>query len=149
VRPAGLNRPRAARCFSTNRRHADGGADAAVAKQQGEYTTVGGRTPIKTDGGSSPRKRICVILIQQGLFRKICSSARTSCRCARCRCGADRGFARSDPSFLLAGREGRATPKARYAGAGAPRSTARPGNVEPKTRAGLPRSIRRTHTAGD
>ena len=78
--------------------------------QQGEYTTVGGRTPIKTDvrivAASNKDLRI---LIQQGLFRedlffrlnvvplRLPPSARTH-----------RGSARSDPAFLLARGKGRA-----------------------------------------
>jgi two-component system, NtrC family, nitrogen regulation response regulator GlnG len=39
----------------------DGGADAAVARllQQGEYTTVGGRTPIKTEVRIRSAPRTC------------------------------------------------------------------------------------------
>jgi len=56
--------------------------------QQGEYTTVGAGTPIKTDvrivAASNKDLRI---LIQQGLFRRgSVSSASTSCRCGYRRC---------------------------------------------------------------
>ena len=56
--------------------------------QQGEYTTVGGRTPIKADvriiAASNKDLRI---LIQQGLFREDLFFRLTSCRCVCRHCG--------------------------------------------------------------
>ena len=91
--------------------------------QQGEYTTVGGRTPIKTDvrivAASNKDLRI---LIQQGLFRedlffrlnvvplRLAAAAR-----------AYRGSPRSDPALFYAGRKRwPAAEKARHLGAGPP-----------------------------
>ena len=55
-----------------DRRHADGGADPALrVLQQGEYTTVGGRTPIKSDVRIvAATNKDLRQLIQQGLFRE-------------------------------------------------------------------------------
>ncbi|MGY4352032.1 CheY-like chemotaxis protein [Bradyrhizobium sp. GM7.3] len=90
--------------------------------QQGEYTTVGGRTPIKTDvrivaasnkesarpDPARPVPRRSVLPPQR--------RAATAAAVAR----AHRRSARSHPSFLRAGGEGRpAAEKARHAGAGA------------------------------
>ena len=108
--------------------------------QQGEYTTVGGRTPIKTDvrivAASNKDLRI---LIQQGLFRedlffrlnvvplRLPPLAR-----------ADRGSARPGPAFLLARREGRpAAEEARHAGAGAAEAAPL---ARQRARAGKPRA---------
>ena len=123
--------------------------------QQGEYTTVGGRTPIKTDvrivAASNKDLRI---LIQQGLFRedlffrlnvvplRLPPLAR-----------ADRGFARSDPAFLRAGREGRtAAEEARCAGAGAheaaPLAGQRARARKPRAPAGRALSAGRDHRLG-
>jgi two-component system nitrogen regulation response regulator GlnG len=55
--------------------------------QQGEYTMVGGRTPIKSTSASSPRRnKDLSILIRQGLFREDLFTASTSCRSACRRC---------------------------------------------------------------
>ena len=74
--------------------------------QQGEYTTVGGRTPIKSDVRIvAATNKDLRLLIQQGLFREdlylpaqrgadaIAAAARTQRRCAR-----------FDPTFLRPGR---------------------------------------------
>ena len=54
--------------------------------QQGEYTTVGGRTDQPMCGSSQPQTR-SADLIQQGCSARICSSASMSCRCGCRRCG--------------------------------------------------------------
>ena len=117
--------------------------------QQGEYTTVGGRTPIKTDvrivAASNKDLRI---LIQQGLFREdlfFRLNVRAAAAAAVAR--ADRGSAGSDPAFLRAGREGRpAAEEARCAGAGAAEAASL---ARQRPRTGKPRApARRALSAG-
>jgi hypothetical protein len=56
--------------------------------QQGEYTTVGGRTPIKTDVRiiAATNKDLRISDPARACSARICSSASTSCRCACRRC---------------------------------------------------------------
>ena len=55
--------------------------------QQGEYTTVGGRMPIKTNVRIiAATNKDLRISIQQGCSARTCSSASTSCRCGCRRC---------------------------------------------------------------
>ena len=108
--------------------------------QQGEYTTVGGRTPIKTD------VRI-VAATQQGsahpdpagpVPRRPVLPPQRRAAAAAAVARADRGFARSDPALLLAGREGRtAAEEARHAGAGTAEAASL---ARQRARAGKPRA---------
>ena len=70
--------------------------------QQGEYTTVGGRTPIRSDVRIvAATNKDLKQSINQGLFREdLLLSASTSCRsgCRRC-ASACRGHSRSRPPF--------------------------------------------------
>ena len=55
--------------------------------QEGEYTTVGGRTPIKPTCASSPRPtRTCASSSSRACSARTCSTASTWCRCASRRC---------------------------------------------------------------
>ena len=74
--------------------------------QQGEYTTVGGRTPIKSDVRIvAATNKDLRILIQQGLFREdlFFRLNVVPLRLPPLR-ERSRGHARSDPAFLHAGR---------------------------------------------
>ena len=90
--------------------------------QQGEYTTVGGRTPIKTDvrivAASNKDLRI---LITGPVPRRPVLPPQCGAVAPAAAARANRGSARSDPAFLHAGREGRiAAEETRCAGAGTP-----------------------------
>jgi two-component system nitrogen regulation response regulator GlnG len=68
--------------------------------QQGEYTTVGGRTPIKTDVRIvAATNKDLRILISRACSARICSSASTSCRCA---CRRLRERAEDVPTWIAA-----------------------------------------------
>ena len=77
--------------------------------QQGEYTTVGGRSPIKTDVRIiAATNKDLRILIQQGLFREdLYLPAQRRAAAAAAAARAHRGHSGPDPAFLPAGREGR------------------------------------------
>ena len=71
--PAASSRPRAARCSSTRSATCRWRRRPGLLRvlQQGEYTTVGGRTPIKADVRIiAATNKDLRILIQQGLFRE-------------------------------------------------------------------------------
>ena len=104
-RRAASNRPRAARCFLTKSATCRWRRRPACLRvlQQGEYTTVGGRTPIKTDvrivaatqqGSAHPDSAGAVPRgpVFPPQRRAVAASAATR---------TDRGFARPDPAFLL------------------------------------------------
>ncbi len=117
--------------------------------QQGEYTTVGGRTPIKSDVRIiAATNKDLRILIQQGLFREdLVLPAQCRAAAAAAAARARGGHPRPDPPFLHPSR-------ARGLAAKADRpSRARPAQALPLarqrprigriSRAGSPRSIRR------
>ena len=117
--------------------------------QQGEYTTVGGRTPIKTDVRIiAATNKDLRILIQQGLFREdlFFRLNVVPLRLPPLR-ERSRGHSRPDPPFLRAGRARRPAAEADRPGR---RSSASSATAGPATcanwrtwRAGSPRSIRR------